>query len=202
MRQFTTLMATAALAGLTIAGCDRQPATPPARPLAPAAPAAPAATKAATPATAAAERTTARTASLATATSVTHGRYLTDGAGRALYLLEEDGQGPSRCYQMCVVVWPPYLAGSGQPVAGDSAIRPALLGTRPRENGPPQVAYAGRPLYYYIGDDGPGRTRGHHVEDSWGEWRLVHPSGASVRGERERIDGRDERERRRRREDR
>lgn len=81
---------------------------------------------------------------------------------------------------MCAVVWPPYLASGGAPVA-DSGVQAALLGTVARPGGGTQVSYAGRALYYYIGDARPGDTRGQHVEDSWGEWYLVRSDGAEAR---------------------
>ena len=121
-------------------------------------------------------------------TSAAHGPYLTTADGRALYLLEEDPRGTSTCYEMCAAIWPPLLAGQGPPVASDSAVRGNLLGTIERRGGASQVSYNGQPLYLYLGDAGPGQgqTRGNHVEDSWGEWYLVSPTGEHVQGERRR----------------
>lgn len=151
---------------------------------------------------AAAPATTNATASPAVrvtvARSTAHGSILADGRGRSLYLLEEDPAGASRCTEMCAVVWPPYLASGGAPVA-DSGVQAGLLGTLARPGGGTQVSYAGRALYYYIGDARPGDTRGQHVEDSWGEWYLVRPDGGEVRpadrerGERRGRDRRDDR---------
>ena len=119
------------------------------------------------------------------ARSATHGAYLTTADGRALYLLEEDPRGASTCYDMCAAIWPPLLAGQGRPVAADSAVRGNLLGTIERRGGGSQVTYDGQPLYAYLGDAGPGQgqSRGHHVEDSWGEWYLVSPTGRHVESE-------------------
>ena len=117
--------------------------------------------------------------------SAAHGAYLTTADGRALYLLEEDPRGTSTCYEMCAAIWPPLLAGQGPPMAADSAVRGNLLGTIERRGGGSQVSYNGQPLYLYLGDAGPGQgqTRGHHVEDSWGEWYLVSPTGQHVESE-------------------
>lgn len=66
------------------------------------------------------------------------GAYVTDGQGRALYLLEEDEEGQSTCYDACAEAWPPLLASQDmqhpatgqatpptgteqQPPAGDTA---------------------------------------------------------------------------------
>jgi predicted lipoprotein with Yx(FWY)xxD motif len=108
------------------------------------------------------------------------GVFLTDGNGRSLYLLEEDGAGESTCYEMCAAIWPPLLAGTATPTPADPTVRANLLGTIARRGGGSQVTYNGHPLYYYLGDAAPGQTRGQHVEDSWGEWYLVSPAGRHV----------------------
>lgn len=117
---------------------------------------------------------------LSVARSPEHDAFLTDASGRALYMLEEDAAGASSCYEMCAAIWPPLMAGQGTPFAGDSAVRRALIGTAQRRGGGAQVTYNGQPLYYYMGDARPGETRGQHVEDSWGEWYLMSPSGRHV----------------------
>ena len=132
------------------------------------------------------------------ARSAEHGAYLATAEGRALYILEEDPRGSSTCYEMCAAIWPPFLASQGAPVAVDSAVRTSLLGTIQRQGGGSQVSYNGQALYLYLGDAGPGQgqTRGQHVEDSWGEWYLVSPTGQHVetegrrRGEDRRGSGR------------
>jgi predicted lipoprotein with Yx(FWY)xxD motif len=109
--------------------------------------------------------------------SAAHGPILADGNGRVLYLLESDAAGQSGCTEMCLVIWPAYLAAAGTPPTADSGVQARLLGTAARPAGGVQVSYAGHPLYYYLGDSRPGDTRGQRVEDSWGEWYLVHPDG-------------------------
>lgn len=116
---------------------------------------------------------------LRVAQSAEHGAYLTDAAGRAVYLLESDERG-STCYDRCMGIWPPVFAGQALPSAADPAIAPRPIGSRRRRDGLLQVTYDGHPLYYYSGDGGPGRTLGQHVEDAWGEWYLVSPSGREV----------------------
>lgn len=124
--------------------------------------------------------------------SAEHGTYLTTAEGRALYLLEEDPRGSSTCHEMCAAIWPPFLASQGAPIAVDSAVRTNLLGTIQRQGGGSQVSYNGHALYLYLGDAGPGQgqTRGQHVEDSWGEWYLVRPTGQNVESEGRRRDRR------------
>ncbi len=159
-----------------------------------AAPATSASTSPAAPATASAQPNAAPTAnasasspgsSLRTRSVSPFGVVLTDARGRTLYLLEEDRSGESRCLQMCAVIWPPFLGSAGSPPsAGDSLVRAALIGTRPRAGGGVQVTYNGHPLYYYLGDREAGEALGHHVEDSWGEWAAVTPAGRQVEGDR------------------
>ena len=103
--------------------------------------------------------------------------YLSDVNGRALYLLESDRRGTSTCYDACIGVWPPLFSGSAEPLAGDTAVRSARLGVAPRREGVGQAAYNGHPLYYYSLDRAPGDTHGDGIEDQWGEWHLVSPSG-------------------------
>jgi predicted lipoprotein with Yx(FWY)xxD motif len=132
------------------------------------------------PGTSSSAPTVAPGASVGIARSDQLGAYLTDGNGRSLYLLEEDQAGQSTCYEMCVVIWPPFLAGASKPTSADPAVQSNLIGSVPRQGGGAQATYNGHPLYYYLGDAAPGQTRGQHVEDSWGEWYLVSPTGQHV----------------------
>jgi predicted lipoprotein with Yx(FWY)xxD motif len=101
-------------------------------------------------------------------------RYLTDNAGRAVYILEGDDTG-TRCIGDCLRSWP--VVGGGAPVAGVPEIDGALIGTTTRADGTAQVTYAGHPLYYFSDDTEVGVTNGRDVNDTWGHWYLVQPSG-------------------------
>jgi predicted lipoprotein with Yx(FWY)xxD motif len=124
-------------------------------------------------------------AKLAVASSPEHGAYIADGQGRALYALEADqrGQGEeeamSNCYDACAEVWPPLMAQEPPPEAGPE-VQADLVATFERRDGNAQVSYGGWPLYYYVKDQGAGKTTGHEVTDSWGEWYLVSPNGELV----------------------
>jgi predicted lipoprotein with Yx(FWY)xxD motif len=126
-----------------------------------------------------------------------HGPILADGNGRALYLLESDAAGESGCTEMCAVIWPAYLAPAGTSPTADSGVQASLLGTAARRGGGAQVSYAGHALYYYLGDSRPGDTRGQRVEDSWGEWYLVHPDGREASPAGRELGGRRGRDQRR-----
>ena len=114
------------------------------------------------------------------ATRVPFGSYLVDGQGRALYIL--DGQrgaaGMDRCMGECLRIWPP-LHSSGAPTAGPG-VDPARLASMPM-HGAPHVTYAGWPLYYYHRDRRPGDTTGQAIQDRWGRWYLLSPSGEPIR---------------------
>lgn len=121
--------------------------------------------------------------------SAAHGAYLTDRAGRALYLLEAKRAAGGGCDDRCLAIWPPLYSGQAAPLPADSGLDDRSVGTIGRAGGLQQVTYRGHPLYYYLGDGGPGQTLGHHVEDSWGEWYLVSSAGGRVRAPDERGGG-------------
>lgn len=106
------------------------------------------------------------------------GTYLTDGAGRALYLWVADSKGKSVCSGACAGVWPP-LVTKGAPSASGGA-KAAALGTFTRSDGSKQVTYDGHPLYYYAADTKPGQTTGQGSDSFGAKWWLVTPAGASI----------------------
>jgi len=107
----------------------------------------------------------------------TGGSYIADSAGNAVYMLEEDADGTA-CVGDCLETWPPVLVTDMQPtVASGVDLDPALLGTIERDDGTMQVTYNGHPLYRYAADTGASRTSGHDVDDQWGHWYLVTPTG-------------------------
>jgi predicted lipoprotein with Yx(FWY)xxD motif len=108
-----------------------------------------------------------------------YGRAIFDGRGFALYGFTRDPRRQSVCAGACAEAWPPYLVKS-RPRAG-SGVRAARPGTTKRADGSLQATYAGRPLYYYIGDKKPGQILCQNVTEFGGVWRLVRPNGALVR---------------------
>ena len=106
------------------------------------------------------------------------GRVLFDGRGFVLYGFTRDRRGKSACSGACARRWPPYLVNS-RPRAGVGAAT-HLLGTTRRANGSLQVTYAGRPLYYYVGDRKPGQILCQNVTEFGGSWRVVRPNGRLV----------------------
>ena len=118
-------------------------------------------------------------AATVTVRSSAYGRILFDGRGRALYAFTRDRRGgPSTCYGACAKAWPPYVL-SGRINAGAGTKR-SLLGAVRRRGGARQVTYAGRPLYYYVGD-GRGEVKCQNVNEFGGLWLVVRASGRLVR---------------------
>jgi predicted lipoprotein with Yx(FWY)xxD motif len=118
-------------------------------------------------------------ASTLTVRSSAFGRILFDSRGRALYAFTRDPRRRSECYGACAAAWPPYLA-RGRLRAGNSTER-SLLRTTRRSNGTRQVTYAGRPLYYYVGDRRPGEVRCQNVREFGGIWLVMRANGRLVR---------------------
>jgi predicted lipoprotein with Yx(FWY)xxD motif len=122
----------------------------------------------------------ARASSTLTVRNTRYGRILFDGRGRALYAFTRDRRGgSSRCYGACAKAWPIYFA-RGRPLAGRGA-RQSLLRTTRRRDGRRQVAYGGRPLYYYVGDKRAGQILCQNVKEFGGTWLVVRPNGQLVR---------------------
>jgi predicted lipoprotein with Yx(FWY)xxD motif len=107
------------------------------------------------------------------------GRILFDGRGFVLYAFTRDRHGKSSCSGACAAAWPPYSVKSGARAGAGIAAR--RLGTTRRADGSLQVTYAGRPLYYYVGDRRPGQILCQGVSEYGGIWRVVRPSGELVK---------------------
>jgi predicted lipoprotein with Yx(FWY)xxD motif len=107
------------------------------------------------------------------------GRILFDARGFALYAFTRDRAGRSACTGACARAWPPYVVKM-LPKAGTGTTA-SLLGTIRRGNGSRQVTYAGKPLYYYVGDREPLQVLCQNVVEFGGLWLVVRPTGATVR---------------------
>jgi predicted lipoprotein with Yx(FWY)xxD motif len=123
-----------------------------------------------------AERSSAPTLKAGTSS---YGKVLYDGRGFVVYAFTRD-HGRSACYGACAKAWPPYFAPKGTLTAG-AGVQRSLLGTTKRKDGHRQVTYAGRPLYYYVGDTKPRQILCQDVFEYGGRWLIVRPSGKLVR---------------------
>ena len=114
-----------------------------------------------------------------TVKSSSFGRALFDGRGFVLYAFTRDKNGRSACYGACAEAWPVYYAKAT--LRAGSGIKRSLIGTTKRRNGRRQITYAGRPLYYYVGDTKAGQILCQNVVEFGGTWLIVRPSGKLVR---------------------
>jgi predicted lipoprotein with Yx(FWY)xxD motif len=108
-----------------------------------------------------------------------YGSILYDGRGFALYAFTRDPLKRATCYSACAKAWPPYLVPA-RPAAGKGA-KASLIGVTRRKDGKLQATYAGRPLYYYVGDTKPGIVLCQNVQEYGGLWLVVRGSGTLVR---------------------
>jgi predicted lipoprotein with Yx(FWY)xxD motif len=111
--------------------------------------------------------------------SSSYGKVLFDGRGFVVYGFTRD-HGHSACYGGCAKAWPPYFAPKGTLTVG-AGLKKSLLGTVKRKNGRRQVTYAGKPLYFYVGDTKPGQILCQDVVEYGGRWLIVRPTGKFVR---------------------
>ena len=119
-------------------------------------------------------------ASLSTASAPNVGPYLTDAAGRAVYMFVLDDRNVSRCSGACAAAWPPLPPSSA---AGDAkaAVRGEMIATITRSDRRPQVEYNGMPVYHYEDDEERGDIKGHGKNEFGGLWYLVSPNGNAIR---------------------
>lgn len=83
-------------------------------------------------------------------------------AGLTLYTFDGDlGSNGSNCNDSCAATWPPVI-GTEQGISNISGL--SLI---TRDDGSSQVAYLGRPLYFFTGDSTVGEMNGSGVGDSW-----------------------------------
>jgi predicted lipoprotein with Yx(FWY)xxD motif len=120
----------------------------------------------------------ATTATVIESHSGSAGSFLTNSSGRAVYLWAADSMNKSACSGACAGAWPPVTT-KGQVTAADGA-KAADLGTITRSDGTRQVTYLGHPLYYFVGDSGPGQTNGQGSDDFGAKWWLVAPAGTKI----------------------
>ena len=83
-----------------------------------------------------------------------------------LYTFDKDvsGSGKSSCNDQCAANWPPLIVDGSQPVTGDYSVIT-------REDGKKQLAYKGKPLYYWAKDAKPGDKFGDGFLN--GAWHIV-----------------------------
>lgn len=106
------------------------------------------------------------------------GKTLVDANGRTLYLFEGDRPGVSTLSAAGQAVWPPFTAAA-KPRALNGATASEISIIKDA-NGSNQVAYAGHPLYYYVGDHKSGQTLGQNLNEFGARWYVLTPTGAAI----------------------
>jgi len=104
------------------------------------------------------------------------GTIVVDGAGRTVYVYDQDTKGASSsaCTGGCATSWPAVPASSGTPKGTGVT---GTLGRITGVDGKPQLTLDGWPLYYYVGDTQAGQLTGQALDDVW--W-VVAPDGAKI----------------------
>jgi predicted lipoprotein with Yx(FWY)xxD motif len=92
---------------------------------------------------------------------------LTGKNGLTLYTFDRDvaGSGKSACNGPCATNWPPLIAAEDARPEGDYSIVT-------RDDGSRQIAYKGKPLYYWVKDMKAGDKTGDGFN---GAWRAATP---------------------------
>ncbi|HEY8301223.1 MAG TPA: hypothetical protein VIG48_04935 [Jatrophihabitans sp.] len=122
----------------------------------------------------------AGTATTVVAHSGPMGTFLTDSAGKTLYMFASDTASKSNCSGACTGYWPPLTTTGAVHASG--SVTTAKLTTITRTDGTKQVTYAGHPLYYYKGDTAAGDTNGQGSNNFGAKWWLLAPSGSPITG--------------------
>jgi predicted lipoprotein with Yx(FWY)xxD motif len=100
------------------------------------------------------------------AASGTVGPYLTGANGATLYTFKPDTASTSTCVDACAAAWPPFTVAAGGSAKAGTGVSGALT-TFARPDGSMQVAYNGRPVYYFSGDTAAGQTNGQGKAGNW-----------------------------------
>lgn len=106
-------------------------------------------------------------ASMATPPAQVSDGALTGKNGMTLYTFDRDvaSSGKSVCNGACATNWPPLMAADGARSADDYSVIT-------RDDGGKQVAYKGKPLYYWAKDTKAGDKTGDGVNNAW---RVARP---------------------------
>ncbi len=92
-------------------------------------------------------------------------------SGKTVYILKSASK--VACTARCLKIWPALVLPKGVTAATAGAgVNAASLGTVRHKGGSRQVTYAGKPLYWFIGDTAPGQVHGN-ITDEWGAWSVV-----------------------------
>jgi predicted lipoprotein with Yx(FWY)xxD motif len=89
------------------------------------------------------------------------GRIAADIKGMALYSFDGDTADGAGCSAACLQQWKPMQAPGAASAVGDWSV------VERKDDGEPQWAYKGKPVYHYAGDVNPGDMAGEGIEGKW-----------------------------------
>lgn len=108
------------------------------------------------------------------------GLYVTDAAGRAVYVVDDGTGATVACTTDCSTVLAP-VTGTGSRASSDTALSADLIGVTTLPDGTVQVTYAGKPLYYASQDQGTSNgTTAQGKKVGKGTAHLVSPKGNRI----------------------
>jgi predicted lipoprotein with Yx(FWY)xxD motif len=91
-------------------------------------------------------------------------------SGKTLYTLKAS---KTPCSTSCLKIWPELVLPKGvTKAAAGTGVSASKLGTISRPGGVLQVTYAGKPLYFFVGDKSSEAVNGN-LSDTWGSWSDV-----------------------------
>lgn len=96
------------------------------------------------------------------------GNILTDAIGKTLYYSKKDSPDKSICSDIdrCTEKWEVFCYNTGEIIISEELKASDFRSFR-RPDGQEHLTYKGKPLYRYNGDEMPGDTKGHGLDNIW-----------------------------------
>jgi len=110
---------------------------------------------------------------LGAGSSASLGSFLVGPNGMTLYTLSSETSTGSVCTGGCLANWPPLLVAPGGSVSGPAGATGTFSTIVRADDGSTQVAYNGRPLYYFAHDTAAGQTNGEGIAALGGVWHVA-----------------------------
>lgn len=133
-----------------------------------------------TTAAVAATATPSGAVALSVATKPGVGVFLTDEAGRAVYVLDDGSGTKVACTGACMTEFQP-VAGKAIAAAHAQPLKADLIGETTLPDGTMQVTYAGKPLYYSTADQGASTVNAQAKKSGKTSSYLVSPNGTEIK---------------------
>ena len=105
---------------------------------------------------------------------------LENQSSRTLYVLSVERGAKLKCKGACLSAWLPVLVKSSVKTITLGANVKGKIGFVKRSAATKQVTFNSYPLYTYVGDHGPGQTKGFDLSAFGGRWYPAKASSASA----------------------